>query len=395
MTGIDDEAIQANENLLLTFKNVRNELGKGNKIFKRATKASLDLSKAGFGSLDSAAKMLGKALNDPERGMTALGRAGVTFTKQQKETIKDLIASNRLLDAQKIILAEVESQVGGSAKAYGSTFPGALSKLRNAFENVTGALAEGLAPVIKSVAKDLTTKLADPRFVDRIRELGKEIGEKLRAALISIGTWFRDHWDEIKTGFRVAGELAQGTAKAVGLIADAMKNLLKVGAPIFKVFTTQFKLILALASGLAGALSALPFVGGKFKGAADAIDKIREGIRGFERGLDTLTKSGAGPSGVGPFTGRPAVRGRAVPRAHGGPVMPGIGYRVGERGPETFVPNRAGMIVPNGGGGTIVIPVYLDGREIARVVTGHQQRAQRSNGSQTRGRFGGNAFAFG
>jgi hypothetical protein len=32
-TGIDDEAIQSGQNMLLTFKNIRNETGKGNKIF--------------------------------------------------------------------------------------------------------------------------------------------------------------------------------------------------------------------------------------------------------------------------------------------------------------------------------------------------------------------------
>ena len=32
--------------------------------------------------------MLGKALNDPVKGITALGRAGVTFTDEQKKQIK-------------------------------------------------------------------------------------------------------------------------------------------------------------------------------------------------------------------------------------------------------------------------------------------------------------------
>lgn len=34
-------------------------------------------------------------------------------------------------------------------------------------------------------------------------------------------------------------------------------------------------------------------------------------------------------------------------RVNGGPVLPGFGYTVGERGPEMFVPNVAGMIVPS------------------------------------------------
>ncbi|MCC6936384.1 MAG: hypothetical protein IT333_07715, partial [Thermomicrobiales bacterium] len=38
-------------------------------------------------------------------------------------------------------------------------------------------------------------------------------------------------------------------------------------------------------------------------------------------------------------------------RAEGGPVTAGKGYIVGERGPEWFVPQTAGTIVPNGAGG--------------------------------------------
>src|SRR5690349_10310061 len=43
-TGVDDEAIQSGENMLLTFTNVRNEVGKNNKIFDRATQLVTDMS---------------------------------------------------------------------------------------------------------------------------------------------------------------------------------------------------------------------------------------------------------------------------------------------------------------------------------------------------------------
>ncbi|WP_243061141.1 hypothetical protein [Nocardioides sp. SR21] len=113
--GMDDEAIQSGANLLLTFKNVRNETGKGNKIFNQATRAAVNLSAAGFGSIESGSKMLGKALNDPLKGITALSRAGVTFSEEQQKRIEHFVEENDLLAAQKIILGEVESQVGGVA----------------------------------------------------------------------------------------------------------------------------------------------------------------------------------------------------------------------------------------------------------------------------------------
>lgn len=114
---VEDDLIRQGANLLLTFKNVRNEGAGLEAIFDRATVSALDLSATGFGSIESASKMLGKALNDPLAGLTALSRAGVTFTQQQKDQIRTLVESNQILEAQKLILAEVESQVGGTAKA--------------------------------------------------------------------------------------------------------------------------------------------------------------------------------------------------------------------------------------------------------------------------------------
>jgi hypothetical protein len=66
--GIDDELIQANANFLLSFKNIRNEVGKGNKIFNEANEVVLDLAEGTSTDLTSATKQLGKALNDPING---------------------------------------------------------------------------------------------------------------------------------------------------------------------------------------------------------------------------------------------------------------------------------------------------------------------------------------
>jgi len=53
-------------------------------------------------------------------------------------------------------------------------------------------------------------------------------------------------------------------------------------------------------------------------------------------------------------------------RADGGPVAAGQPYVVGERGPEWFVPNRGGTVLPNGmapgGGTTIQTSITIDAR---------------------------------
>jgi hypothetical protein len=163
-TAIDDELIQSSANLLLTFKNVQN-VGEGvNAMFDRATLAAQDLAAAGFGDASSAAKMLGKALNDPIKGMTALGKAGVTFTEGQKDQIRALAASNDMLGAQKLIMAEVESQVGGVATATATATGRLKVMMGNMQEDIggallpfVGALAEGLGPALRELTPAFTS----------------------------------------------------------------------------------------------------------------------------------------------------------------------------------------------------------------------------------------------
>jgi hypothetical protein len=153
-TAIDDEQVQTAANMLLTFKNIRNETGKNNDIFNRATQAAADLS-IQFGGIDGASKQLGKALNDPVKGISALSKAGVTFTEQQKKQIKTLVESGNVLGAQKIILAEIEGQVGGAAAA--SADP--VEKLKVVAGNLAEEIGGFLLPTVNKFATFATGTL--------------------------------------------------------------------------------------------------------------------------------------------------------------------------------------------------------------------------------------------
>jgi hypothetical protein len=83
-TSTAAESIQSGANMLLTFKNIRNEAGKGNDVFNQSTKTLVDMSRAMGTEPQQAAIQLGKALNDPVKGISALSRVGVTFTDEQK-----------------------------------------------------------------------------------------------------------------------------------------------------------------------------------------------------------------------------------------------------------------------------------------------------------------------
>ena len=152
LSGIDDEAIQSGQNLLLTFTKIRNEAGAGNKIFDQATLAMTNLSVAMGKDLNSSAILVGKALNDPVKGVGALSKAGVQFTASQKDTIKALVDSGNVMGAQKMILKELETQFGGSAKAAGQTLPGQLNILKETFNNVAGDLVSTFIPYVARAA---------------------------------------------------------------------------------------------------------------------------------------------------------------------------------------------------------------------------------------------------
>jgi len=156
VTMFGDEAINSMQALLLTFTNVR-----GN-TFDRATASVTDYATAMKTDLRSAALQVGKALNDPVLGMSALGRAGVQFTEAQKEAVKQMVATNDMAGAQNIVLKELEKQFGGSAKAARETLGGALQALRNSW----GDLFELTGPGVESL------RLAIEGLVEAIKQPG-------------------------------------------------------------------------------------------------------------------------------------------------------------------------------------------------------------------------------
>lgn len=151
-TGIDDEAIQSTSNLLLTFKNLRNEVGEGNNIFNQATRITTDMSVAMDQSARSSAIQLGKALNDPIAGLGSLSRVGVQFTEQQQEQIAAMVESGDQMQAQKMILRELKSEFGGSARAQADDF----DRLQVAAENFAESVGTKATPVLGEMAGELT-----------------------------------------------------------------------------------------------------------------------------------------------------------------------------------------------------------------------------------------------
>jgi hypothetical protein len=199
LTGIDDEAIASGQNLLLTFTKIRNETGKGNNIFDQATLAMTNLSVAMGKDLSSSAILVGKALNDPVKGVGALSKAGVQFTAGQKETIKSLVESGDAMGAQKLILKELETQFGGSAEAAGKTLPGQLNILKETFRNTAADLIARFIPALTTASQKLLNFVrefaARPTFIGKVSFIVESIKDAAGKSYASL----RDWWTESKT----------------------------------------------------------------------------------------------------------------------------------------------------------------------------------------------------
>lgn len=147
-TAIEDESIMKGQAILATFGKVSSETARMAGVFDRATAAGADMAAAGFGSIEGNAVQLGKALNDPIKGITALAKSGVTFTEQEKEKIKTLVESGKQLEAQQMILGAIEKQVKGTAEATASE----SDKMNVAFGETSEALGMVLLPFIEALA---------------------------------------------------------------------------------------------------------------------------------------------------------------------------------------------------------------------------------------------------
>jgi hypothetical protein len=173
LTATEAETIQEGANLLLTFKNIQNQAGAGNDIFNQTTAAMVYVARA-MGTIASGdAIRLGKALNDPVKGISALTRVGITFTEQQKAQIKALSDSGDIMGAQKIILAELQSQFGGSGAAFAKSFTGQLQLLQHEL----GTVGEEATMVVMPALQQM---------VDGFRELLPVVGPQLKAAIASV-----------------------------------------------------------------------------------------------------------------------------------------------------------------------------------------------------------------
>ena len=170
---VDDELIQQTENMLLTFTRV------GKDIFPQATEAALNMATALGGDPVDAAMKLGKALNDPIAGVTALRKVGVMLTDQQKDQIAAMMKAGDVAGAQAVILKELETEFGNSGRAAGQTAAGQFAIFNTQVGNIKESIGAALIPVLTKLAGYMTNTV-----IPAVQKFADEWGPKLRDAFV-------------------------------------------------------------------------------------------------------------------------------------------------------------------------------------------------------------------
>lgn len=199
VTTFGDEDILRNVTApLLTFTKVQDE------VFDRAQANVLDMATLLKMDLRSASILVGKALNDPVKGVSALSRSGVQFSEDQKKVIKALVETGDIAAAQTLILKELETQFQGQAAAAASTPLGQFEQIKNAIGDIKEELGGQVAPFLGPL-------------LDKVKE-GVQ--------------WFGQLSPEVKKNIVVFGGLAAAVGPVLGVLGLATMGITSIAGAL-------------------------------------------------------------------------------------------------------------------------------------------------------------------
>ncbi len=349
-TGVDQNQIKLAQAKLLTFGQLAKSADTAGGAFDRATKAAIDMGAAGFGDAATNAVQLGKALQDPIKGITALAKSGVTFTDQEKEKIQTLVESNKLLEAQDMVLKAIETQVGGTAEATAND----SDKMKVAFSQLSESIGIILLPLFAKLTA-VMVKVADfARENSTVIVILGGVIAGLAVAVLAANAAMKVYQATLMVvkAAQFALNLVM-SANPIGLVVIAIGALVAAFVLAYKNSETFRNGVKALFEGIkAGVTASVDFIKGYLNVVLGFYKAIFNGIASlWNNSVGKLSFSV--PDWVPGFGGK----GFSVPQipllAEGGIVTDPTLAMIGERGPEAVIPlNRANM------GGNITVNVY-------------------------------------
>lgn len=251
LSKFSDDAILAGQNLLLTFTNI------GADVFPEATQAAIDMAQAMGSDPQAQAIALGKALNDPIAGVSALSKVGVTFTDVQKASIEAMVESGDVAGAQRVILKELNGEFGGSAAAAADTYAGKMLTLKERFAGVQESIGTAVLPALTSILDLLMSPAVMSSvnaFVETITGTLGEVVNFITLNLLPGITSIGNILSLLSTGDFTGGifGLAEDSPWINALFSarDAITGLGTAAAPVFAGIGEAIGLVLPFIAGL-------------------------------------------------------------------------------------------------------------------------------------------------
>lgn len=264
VTGIGDETIISMQGILLTFTKIRGE------IFKEATEVILDISVALGQDLQQSAIQVGKALNDPLLGMSALSRVGIQFDKEQKQSIKTFVRQNDIAAAQGVILKELQVQFGGTAKNIDKNVL-SFRKLHSASGDFLEVVGKPLSDFFAQVA-DFTTNILE-NFTDQSEENYFRVFDALDTTTKQGALSLKDFGNEFDLISEIIGEtFTPDMLKDASKYNEILEKMDKRTSDLLDVQKPQSQVF----NALVGQLNASGIELGEF------ISDVEEGIGAFQ-----------------------------------------------------------------------------------------------------------------
>ena len=170
-TGIDAGIIKSTQAKLSTFEEVAKTAGDVGGAFDRATKAALDMSIVFGGDASQYAVQLGKALQDPEKGLAALKKTGALTRLDIERIGAEFAASGNKAKAFDQILSAIERQVGGASEAAAT----GTSRIRAAFNQMRDELAVPISEQFDKLAAQISAQT--PQIVSAFQAIAPQVSE--------------------------------------------------------------------------------------------------------------------------------------------------------------------------------------------------------------------------
>jgi len=350
---------------------------------------AIDVAAGSGKSLEAVTNAMAKA---QEGNAASLAKLGIGLSAAELKTM-----------SMEQITAKLAETFGGQAAQQADTFQGKMQRLQVAFaegkETVGSFVLDAITPMVSGFVNTV---------IPAVQKLAEELGPKLTPIFITLRDYIQNY--VIPTFTAIWSFITEYVIPAIGSvltpIIDGLRSAfekvtskiaeneekLKPLLALFKVIANVVRDVVAPVIGkILGAAfntlgSAISFVIDLFAQLVSVVNSAFNAIKNIVNFIKNNPVTQAVGGAIDNIFGGG--------RVNGGPVSRGTSYVVGERGPELFVPNTSGKIIPNGGSGgkgnTINLTVNgaIDAEGTARTIIDVLNR------STSRGTLGAGQFSY-